>query len=253
MEDLIRIILVDDDEEALMLLENYLKALPEIDLIGKTTSGANGLELIREKLPDLVFLDIDMPDLNGIEIARIIKEKNYKTQVVFTTAFNDYAYDAISTEPLDYLVKPFGPENLIPAIQRFRQKQNKEEDDRKFEVLIQSQKTYGKVKFPTRQGVIILHADDVALMRAQGNSCELFLSDGSVEIVNITLNKVATAFRNPNIYRISRSSAINLKFLRRVDRKNKLCIISINGTNFEESLSRQNINFFEKLKCFPIS
>ncbi len=250
---MIRTILIDDDEEALMLLESYLETLTEVDLIGKTTSGEDGLELIREELPDLVFLDIDMPDINGIEIARIVKERNYKTQIIFTTAFNNYAYDAISIEPLDYLVKPFGPENLLPALQRFRQKRKKEEDDRKFEVLVQSQKTYGKVKFPTRQGVIILHADDVALMRAQGNSCELFLSDGSVEMVTITLNKVALAFNNPNIYRISRSSGINLKFLRRVDRKNKVCVITINGTNYEESLSRQNINFFERLKCFPIS
>lgn len=236
-----------------MLLETYLKSLTEVEIIDKATSGEEGLRLISESFPDLVFLDIDMPDINGIEVARIIKERNYKTQIVFTTAFNKYAYDAITTEPLDYLIKPFGPENLELVITKFKQRLNKEEDDRKFEILIQSQKTYGKIKLPTNQGVIILHADDVALMKANGNCCVLYLSDGNVETVSISLFKVTKLFGSPNIYRISRSIAINMKYLRRVDRTNKTCIISVKGNYFEEALSRNNINFFEEMKCFPIS
>lgn len=236
-----------------MLLETYLKSLPEVEIIDKATSGKEGLKLIGESFPDLIFLDIDMPDINGIEVARIIKERNYKTQIVFTTAFNKYAYDAIITEPLDYLIKPFGTENLEPVILKYKQRLNKEEDDRKFEILIQSQKTYGKVKLPTVNGVIILHADDVALMKANGNNCVLYLSDGNVETVNVSLFRVAKLFGNPNIYRISRSIAINMKYLRRVDRANKTCVISVKGNSFEEVLSRNNINFLEEMKCFPIS
>ncbi len=253
MEERIKTILIDDDEEALALLENYLKALPEIDLIGKSSSGENGLEMIGELSPDLVFLDIDMPDVTGIEIARIVKKRNYKTQIIFTTAFNNYAYDVIATEPLDYLIKPFGPEDLVPVIHKYREKLTREEDERKIEILVQSQKTYGKVKFPTRNGVVILHADDVALIRAQGNNCELFLADGTIEVVSRSLFQVAIAFKNPNIYRISRSSGLNLKFLRKVDRSNKVCIININGISYEESLSRRNLDFLERMKCFPIS
>lgn len=253
MEDSIRTILIDDDEEALVLLATYLKALPDIEIVGKVNSGTGALKLIREKLPDLIFLDVDMPDINGIEVAKIVKERNYKTQVVFTTAFNKYAYDAITTEPLDYLIKPFGPEKLKPVVVKYRQKQSEEEDDRRFEILIQSQKTYGKIKFPTRNGVIILHADDIALMRAFGNLCTVYLGDGSVENILYSLNKVVNMFADPNIYRIGRSRAINLKYLRRVDRANKICVISVTGNSFEEELSRNNINFFDEMKCFPIS
>ncbi|HBL74530.1 MAG: hypothetical protein A2W90_20800 [Bacteroidetes bacterium GWF2_42_66] len=252
MEELIRTILIDDDQEALVLLETYLKALPEIDLTGKASSGEEGLQMISEYFPDLVFLDIDMPDTNGIEIARIVKERNYKTQIVFTTAFNKYAYDVIATEPLDYLIKPFGPENLTPVIHKYREKLSREEDERKIEILVQSQKTYGKVKLPTRNGVIILHSDDVALIRAQRNYCELFLADGTIECVNQSLNQVMAAFDSPNIYRISRSAGLNLKFLRKVDRSDKICVVNIKGIDYEESLSRKNLDFLERMKCFPI-
>lgn len=245
--------MIDDDTEALMLLETYLKSLKEVEIIGKATSGEEGLRLVGENYPDLLFLDIDMPDINGIEVARIIKERNYKTQIVFTTAFNKYAYDAITTEPLDYLIKPFGLGNLEPVICKYKQRLNKEEDERKFEILIQSQKTFGKLKLPTNNGVIILHADDIALFKANGNSCVLYLSDGTIETVNVSLFRVVKLYGNPNIYRISRSIAINMKYLRRVDRSNKTCIISIKGNNYEEMLSRNNINFFERMKCFPIS
>ena len=253
MEDIIRTILVDDDEEALTLLETYLKSLDDVEIVGRATSGFEGLRIIAENYPDLLFLDIDMPDINGIEVARIMKERNYKTQIVFTTAFNKYAYDAITAEPLDYLIKPFGPETLESVVAKFKQRLNKEEDERRFEILIQSQRTYGKIKFPTLNGVIILHADDVALMKAAGNGCVLYLSDGTIETVTVSLFRVIKNFKSPNIYRISRSIAINMKFLWRVDRKNKTCIIAVEGNNYEEALSRSNINFFEEMKCFPIS
>jgi len=252
MEDLIKTILIDDDEEALILLETYLKLLPDIELIGKASSGEDGLKLISENLPALVFLDIDMPDISGVEIARIIKERNYKIQIVFTTAFNKYAYDVIVTEPLAYMVKPFGPEELESVVSKFRQKQNKEEDDRKFEILIQSQKISGKFKFPTRNGVVILHVDEIALIRANGNSCIFYLGDGSTETVNCSLNKVTMLFANLNVHRIGRSTAINMRYLRRVDRTNQTCTISVKGSNYEEPLSRRSINFFERMKCFPI-
>ncbi|MDX9881971.1 MAG: response regulator transcription factor [Prolixibacteraceae bacterium] len=254
MEGRIKTILIDDDQEALMLLETYLKVLPEIDIKGKASSGKEGMDMIRNLLPDLVFLDIDMPGINGIKIARAVKEKNYSTQIVFTTAFNNYAYDVIETKPLDYLVKPFGPNDLLPVISKYREKVSKEESERKIEILVQSQRTCGKVKFPTPTGVVILHPDDVALIRVKkGNSCELFLADGTVETVKKSLLQIVEEFQNPNIYRVSKSVGLNLKFLRKVDRTNRTCTISIREVNYEETLSRKNIRFLEKMRCFPIT
>ncbi len=249
----VRMVLIDDDQEALHLLENYLKVYPEVNILGMASGGQEGLLLVQELQPDIIFLDIDMPDISGIEIARCIKERNYNTQIVFTTAFNKYAYDVISMEPLDYLTKPFGPERLKQLRDKFFQRLNKEEDERRIEILVRSHKVLSKVKLPTRSGVIVVHPGEVVLVRARGNYSEIYLSDGTVEEITVTLAKLATMLNNMDMYRISRSTMINLKFLQRVDRRAQTCVITINDKEHVESISRMNIRFFEKIKCFPIS
>lgn len=248
----VRVVLIDDDQEALHLLENYLKIYPEIEILGMANGGQEGLILVQELHPDLIFLDIDMPDISGIEIARSIKERNYNTQVVFTTAFNKYAYDVISMEPLDYLTKPFGAEKLRQVREKYFQRLNREEDERRIEILVQSHKSFAKTKLPTRNGVILVHPGEVVLIRANGNNSEVSLSDGTVEEITLTMVKLIGQLNNMDLYRINRSTIINLKYLRRVDRRAQTCVITINGKEHVESISRMNVRFFEKIKCFPI-
>ena len=81
---------------------------------------------------------------------------------------------------------------------------------------------------------------------------EQLRKDGTIDEVNQSLNQVMAAFNSPNIYRISRSAGLNLKYLRKVDRSAKICIVSIKGVDYEESLSRKNLDFLERMKCFPI-
>lgn len=80
---------------------------PYIKIIGKETIAAKGLQLAKETLPELVFLDIDMPDMNGLQVADRIQSENFYSEIVFTTAHSHYAYEALGVEPLDFLTKPF--------------------------------------------------------------------------------------------------------------------------------------------------
>ncbi|MFH1120256.1 MAG: LytTR family DNA-binding domain-containing protein [Bacteroidota bacterium] len=111
-------ILVDDEPLALDLLERYVMKTPFLDYRHRCSSAIEAMEVISKHQIDLVFLDIQMPDLSGIELSRIIDKK---TRVIFTTAFNEYALDGFKVNALDYLLKPFNFEEYSRAVNRARE------------------------------------------------------------------------------------------------------------------------------------
>lgn len=113
MKNLIRAVIIDDEELARDIVRNYLAAYPEIEIIGECSNGFEGARTINEMKPDLVFLDIQMPKVNGFELLEIIDNQ---PQIVFTTAYDQYAIQAFERNAVDYLLKPFSKERFDDAI-----------------------------------------------------------------------------------------------------------------------------------------
>jgi len=111
----IRAIIIEDEELGRELIKNYLKDQVEIDIISECENGFEGIKIIQELKPDLVFLDIQMPKLNGFEMLEILDEK---PEIIFTTAFNQYAIQAFEKNAVDYLMKPFSKDRLLDALKK---------------------------------------------------------------------------------------------------------------------------------------
>ena len=114
-----RVLAVDDEPLALQRLEWCLRDLPEVELVGKARDGRRALELIRSLSPDVVLLDIEMPELNGFELIDALGDEELP-QVVFVTAFDHFAVQAFATGSVDYLLKPVEQERLRMALDRAR-------------------------------------------------------------------------------------------------------------------------------------
>jgi two-component system LytT family response regulator len=108
-------IIIEDEELGRILIRNYLKDQSEIEIIAECENGFEGIKSIQELKPHLVFLDIQMPKLNGFEMLEILDDK---PEIIFTTAFNQYAIQAFELSAVDYLLKPFSKERLIEALQK---------------------------------------------------------------------------------------------------------------------------------------
>ncbi len=108
-------ILVEDERLAREELKSLLKDYLEIDIIGEAKNGEEGIALIKEQKPDLVFLDINMPGMNGFEMLKHLEEI---PRVIFVTAYDEYALKAFEVNALDYILKPVDPERLREAIQK---------------------------------------------------------------------------------------------------------------------------------------
>jgi DNA-binding LytR/AlgR family response regulator len=240
-------VIIDDNEDAIALLGIYLQAFKEIKVLDSTTSPQKGVKIIRKLIPNIVFLDIDMPEMNGLEVGQIILESNIKTEVVFTTAHSQYAFPALTIKPLDYLVKPFGPAELISVINRFKNKQKTDEFERKMDLFIRTKQMSPKMKLPNRNGFALINPEDVMAIRAEGNYCRIYLKTGKEEEITQNIIKVAEMLNSPNILKAHRSAYINMQYRKRI------VYLTHEQFSMEEPMNRSALAYFEKINCFPIT
>lgn len=111
----IKVLIIDDEELARQLIRNYLKDFPAVEILGECENGFEGVKAIGDLKPDLVFLDIQMPKLNGFEMLELIDSP---PEVIFITAHNEFAIQAFEMNAVDYLLKPYGQDRLISAVQK---------------------------------------------------------------------------------------------------------------------------------------
>ena len=115
MSEKLQTLIIEDEELARNLLRSYLKDHPDIEIIGECENGFDGVKAINDKKPDLVFLDIQMPKITGFEMIELL---DHKPQIIFTTAYDQYALKAFELNAVDYLLKPFSKERMEKAIEK---------------------------------------------------------------------------------------------------------------------------------------
>ena len=114
----LKCIIVDDEPLAVKLLESFVAKTPDLQLLGSFTDSVEAINAIKEQKPDLLFLDIQMPDLNGMELAHMLPEG---MKVIFTTAFKEYAFESYEVSALDFLLKPIRYNKFITAVEKARE------------------------------------------------------------------------------------------------------------------------------------
>ncbi len=239
-------VIIDDEPEAIRLLEMYLRFYPKVKVIGTETNSKKGLELVIQTMPELVFLDIDMPDMNGLKVAEVIHSENYYSEIVFTTAHQHYAFDALDVQPLDFLTKPFNLEDLKSVLDKFQEKSEQKKFTKKVDLLIHSQNNAPKIKLPTINGVPMVDVKDIILIKSKANQCSIYLADGTIETITRNLIVVEEMLSPSSFFRVSRSAIINLSYMKRIDKKNLKCHVNFNNSVLEEDITRSNMQLFER-------
>jgi len=249
----IRTVIIDDEPSAIDLLEMFLRQFPEIHLIWKESDPKKGLELIKSDPPDLIFLDIDMPGMNGLTLADRVHSVNFHSEIVFTTAHQHYAYAALGIEPLDFLTKPFFLEDVETVIGKYKSKAEQKNYNKKLDSLLHSQNNPIIIKLPSVKGILLVDIKDIVILRAKLHYTDIILADGSSETIIRTLNKLAELINSPSFFQVSRSVYINLNYLHRIERKSMKCFLNVNDKLIDEKMSRGAINLFEKLTTFTFT
>ncbi len=245
-------IIIDDEPEAINLLTLYLRHFPLVTVVGTETNAKKGLTMVGEILPELVFLDIDMPQMNGLQVASSIHSENFHSEIVFTTAHQHYAYEAIGVEPLDFLTKPYCIEDLEIVLQKYKTKTGKKKLELKMDKFVHAQSNQPKLKLPANHGIVLVDIKDIVIIRSKANKSVIHLQDGTMETINKSISKLIEILNSSFFFKCHRTTYINLNFLTRVDKKNNKCFLAFNQTTQEEAITKDQIIHLEKLELYPV-
>lgn len=210
---MIEAVLVDDEEKAIQSLQWELTHFSrEIEVIASFTNPFEALEYLRENTPDCLFLDIEMPTMDGFQF--IQKLQNRDVAVVITTAYNQYAIQALKNEAIDYLLKPIDADDLKETIAKIH-KHNAQHltADRleKFFLEQNNKSNHKKITLNTDGKLMFLNNEDILYAESDGNYSTLFLSDGRKIVMTKKLKEVDQLLPGNTFFRIHNSYIINLE------------------------------------------
>jgi len=247
---MIKAIIIDDEAHCIDRLTSLLtdEHKGSVELLGAFKSIEDGMHAIHTQHPDLVFLDVEIQDKTGFDLLKSLPEINFN--VIFTTAFSQYAVQAFKFSAIDYLLKPIDSTDLYQAIDKLKNKISKDEISQKFDVLFHNLKNIQgvskKISVPTVNGYVFLQVADIIRCHSEINYTTLFLKDKQKITVAKTLKEFEELLKEYNFYRVHNSHLINLSYLKSYHKGKGGYAVMSDQSEIEVSTRRKE-DFLKKL------
>ncbi|MEO1655128.1 MAG: LytTR family DNA-binding domain-containing protein, partial [Bacteroidota bacterium] len=206
----IKSVIIDDSRLARNELKRLIEDFEQIEIINEAAQADKAIEIIESQKPDLIFLDIQMPGKDGFQL---IEELEYIPQVIFTTAYSEYAIRAFEVNALDYLVKPIQPQRLKEALQKIEEKQ-----DTKAEPEVRSGKLTEADQVFVKDGerCWFVQLSDILLFEVEGNATRVYFG-AEAPLIPRTLNYLESRLDERSFFRANRQQIINLRWIERIE------------------------------------
>lgn len=230
-------IIVDDEDLARSLIREYLSMHPEVELVAECTNGFEAVKAVTEKKPDLMFLDIQMPKLNGFEVIELLDDA---PTVIFVTAFDQFAVKAFEVHAVDYLLKPFGKERFDEALRHALQRIRSHEPANVKIVADEAKQPSGqpqeRILIKEGSKVLVIPADKIDYIEAQDDYISV-RSEGRSHLKMQRLASLETSLDNRRFVRIHRSFILNIDRLAKIElyAKDSRTVILKDGTQLPVS------------------
>jgi two-component system, LytTR family, response regulator len=231
----IRTLIVEDEPLAQQTLLDFARYFSWLQIVGIAADGLTAIRLIDELKPQLIFLDVQIPELSGVEVLRQIK---YQPFIIFTTAFDDYALTAFEFEAIDYLQKPFGLERFRQTVERLERRISSQTVNEKSEPM-------QRIFVRDRRGLIPLATDEIVWLKADDDYTVIY-TESKTFLVGTNLKDFAAKLNPAKFLRVHRSAVVNLDCISRIEEDNRRLILYMNNGN-EVSASRAGSQILKKL------
>lgn len=209
-------IIIDDEKDALVTCQKKLEMYcPEVKVLATCLGAKAGLKAINSFNPNLVFLDIEMPWMNGFELLECLGE-DLDFKVVFVTAYDQYAIRAFKVKAVDYLLKPISKDDLIECIEGVKQRAEVMSSEKLHEVISEVNKPEktGRLLINTAGGIKIIKQEEIVYCEASSNYTYIILSDRSKVIASKTLSEITNKISPSLFFRTHKSYLVNLNFVK---------------------------------------
>ena len=238
-----KVIIIDDEPLARMVVAEYLQKFPELEIASECNDGFEGVKAIQQNKPDLIFLDIQMPKINGFEMLELIDEP---PAVIFTTAFDEFAIKAFEAHAIDYLLKPFSQERFDKAIQKWKEQKtdSRKNTEELLETASQSPSQTQRIVVKNGSKIKIIPIQDVFYLEAADDYVKVHTQEGNF-LKNKTMNHFEKTLDPQQFVRSHRSYIVNVQQITRIDPYEKDNHIAILKSGAKVPVSR---NGYAKLR-----
>lgn len=237
---MLRAVLIDDDQSNLSALsEKLAKHCPQVEIIGRCDNAAEGIETIERERPALVFLDIEMPVMNGFVLLQQLKYRSFG--LIFVTAYDHYAIKAIKYSALDYLVKPVEIDDLKAAIAKAEANSENRNAQLQLELLLEhlNKKQPKRITIPTSDGLHFINIDNIIYLEASNNYTQIYLATDQKFLVCRTLKEFEEMLPSDPFVRIHHSTIVNKHYVEKYIRGDGGQVVMRHGRVLDVSKRRK--------------
>ncbi|MDX9694940.1 MAG: LytTR family DNA-binding domain-containing protein [Bacteroidales bacterium] len=248
--DKLKAIIVEDELASRETLTSYLiKYCPDVELIAEADSVKSGLEAIKKHKPDVVFLDIEMPFGNAFDLLEQIEKVDF--EVVFVTAYSNYAIQALNMSASYYILKPISIDELVKAVEKITQKRAEQEMPVHSKVLLENiqavNKHNHKIVLPQLNGFDVVKINDIIRCQANDNFTEFYLTNGTKKLISRTLKFYEDLLQDFDFVRVHKSHLINMQYVVKYLKGKGGQVEMTDGSVVDVSVN-QKASFLEKFK-----
>ena len=213
---MIKAVIIDDEQPARELIKVYLQDAVDVEVVGEASNGFDGVKIIQNEQPDLVFLDIQMPKVDGFEMLELIDDP---PAIIFCTAYDEYAIKAFEKNAIDYLLKPFSKSRLLDAIKK-AQSSNKEEVKEKLPELLEFREHLTRIVVKTGHRIDIIDVKEILFLEAQDDYVEIHTGNQRL-LKQQTMKYYERALDDKQFVRIHRRFIVNITAIDKLDKFGK--------------------------------
>jgi two-component system, LytTR family, response regulator len=242
-------IIIDDEPDAIEVLSILLhQNCKNVTVVERCTSGATGIDAIIKHQPQIVFIDIEMPHVNGFDVLKATAHLNYK--VIFTTAYAQFALKAFKFSAIDYLLKPIDIAELQTAVKKATPLQEENDLDIRLEALLKKmQPTSHRIALPLDNNIQLVNASEIVRCESDSNYTHIYLANGKKIVTAKTLKEVEENLAGFSFFRIHQSHLINTEHIHRVIKGEGGSVVMNDGTQLPISRNKKErfLEMFRKI------
>ena len=248
---MIKGVIIDDEKPSIEAISQILgEFCPDVQVLGSTSSPSEGIKLINEVKPDVVFLDIEMPVLNGFDVLESIPDKNF--EVIFITAYDHYAIKAFKVNAIDYILKPVNVKEIIQAVNKVKEKISTDENssDKYNDLINQLQNSKSpRIQLSVQNGVELVQESDIIRILADGRYSRVFLNTKKSIFVTKTLKELEKELHTPPFLRVHKSHVVNINYVKKYNLVSSFQLELVDGTIVDVSRRKKDefIEFMTQL------
>lgn len=244
----IRVVIADDDAGMRLIERKIISKVEGFSLVGEASNGAQLLELVEKLRPQVVFLDVEMPEKTGVECARVIQDMDPSMVLIFATAHDQYMGDAFEVYAFDYLIKPFKVERVLQTLERARDRLAHVDEKPLPVPAAPRSAANGRLMLHHRDGVSFLSMSDILLVQREERSTVLYTEGGGRYVTGDSLAETESRLDPAVFFRCHKSYIINLNAISNITPYGRWTyIVRLNGTDHDALITHEKYEELEQM------